>query len=150
MLLRTHLAIGIAVGLYFLPFVNYEFIFVPIILISSLLPDADVFFPKFRRKEFSNSQKDTDPRGILHTYTFCVGVSIIIAFIYPIVALPFFMGYSFHLLADSFTKAGIRPFWPFKTRSTGVVKTGGIVEKLLFITFTIIDVVLAIMTLSRI
>jgi len=150
MLLRTHLAIGIGVALYFLPFVSNEWSFVPIVIFASLLPDAGSGFSLMgKRKIFKSAQLLTGGRGLLHTYTFCVGASLLLAFIFPVSALPFFVGYSFHLLADSFTKEGIRPFWPIKGISSGIVGTGGTTDKALFITFVIIDIILLITTFAR-
>jgi len=148
--MRTHLAIGIAVGLYFLPFVNNEIVFLPVVILASLLPDLDSGFSFLgKRKIFKPIQMMVNHSGLLHTYTFCVLISIILAFFYPVFALPFFIGYSFHLLADSFTILGIKPFWPFKAKSKGVVKTGGPIDKALFVTFMIIDIILVIMTFAK-
>jgi len=149
MLKRTHLAIGLAIGLYFLPYVNNQLLFIPIIIISSLLPDLDSANSYLGRKRFLRPlSMILKHRGILHTYTFCILISIILAMYYPIYALPFFLGYSFHLLADSFTTNGIRPFWPLKYVSTGVVNTGGKIDNALFYTFLIINAVLISITLG--
>src|SRR3989344_8027685 len=124
MLLRTHIAIGLAVALFFLPHVNNKWIFFPIVLLSSILPDADSRFSTLgRKKVFRPLQMVSRHRGILHTYTFCIFISVLLAFYYPALALPFFLGYSFHLYADLFTPEGIMPFWPLKKRVTGHVTT---------------------------
>ncbi|PIO07607.1 hypothetical protein COU62_03075 [Candidatus Pacearchaeota archaeon CG10_big_fil_rev_8_21_14_0_10_35_219] len=150
MLLRTHLVIGGAVALYFMPFVNSPGIFVFGTIIASLLPDVDSGLSRIgRKKVFKPVQLMVKHRGILHTYTFTVLVSVIIAFFWPVFALPFFMGWSFHLLADSFTKQGITPFWPLKAKSQGIVRTGGQIDRALFITFVIIDVILIIMLAAQ-
>lgn len=147
MIWKTHLAIGLAVALYFLPFVNNEFIFFPVVVVASMIPDIDSAFSVVGKKRiFKPIQLMTGHRGILHTYTFCMAVSILFAFFVPVLALPFFLGYSFHLFADSFTVMGIKPFWPFKMKSKGVVKTGGPIDKGIFVVFVIIDVVLSIMS----
>src|SRR4030042_771141 len=102
MLKKTHLAIGILIGLYFLSHVSNKFLFFLVLIVSTLLPDADRFFGirnlAFWRK---NSFNTPHHRGILHTYTFCVAISIVFALFYPLFALPFFLGYSTHLFADS-------------------------------------------------
>ena len=135
------MAIGLAVALYFLPYVNNEMVFLPVLLIATLLPELEAITGKGRR---ISKVKKEGHRGLLHTYTFCITVSLILALFYPIFALPFFLGYSFHLFADSFTKEGIRPFWPLKVRSSGVVVTGGQIDKVLFFTFAIVDIMLSI------
>lgn len=143
MLSKTHLAIGIAIVLFFLPRVEYKFAFVPVVLISSLLPDIDFKDSKIGRffllRPFQLIFKH---RGFLHSYTFCILISVLFALFYPIFALPFFFGYSFHLLADSFTKEGIMPFWPLKLRSEGIIGTGGISEGVVFSVFVILDFLL--------
>lgn len=146
MLKKTHLAVGLAVGLYFLPFVTDKVLFIPVILIASLLPDIDSGFSQLGRKKiFKPIQWTVSHRGIIHSYTLCIALSLVLAFFYPVLALPFFLGYSFHLLLDSFTVNGIKPFWPLKFKSSGKIRSGGRVESGIFITF----VVLGILFFSR-
>ena len=143
MIKKTHLVIGLAIALYFLPFVRNKLLFIPVVLISSLLPDVDSGFSAVGRKKlFRPVQMVFTHRGPLHSYTICILISLIFAFFYPILALPFFLGYSFHLFADSFTVNGIKPFWPFKIESTGVARTGGMIDRWLFLVFVIVDILL--------
>jgi inner membrane protein len=145
MLAKTHFVIGLAISLYFLSHVNHKLIFIPVVLLATFLPDIDSGFSSLgRRWPLRGVQMFTDHRGIMHSYTVCVVISLIFAFFLPVVALPFFLGYSFHLLADSFTSNGIKPFWPLKYVSKGLVRTGGSVEQAIFYTFIIINVVLLI------
>ena len=58
------------------------------------------------------------------------------------IAFPFFLGYSVHLFADSFTVDGIRFFWPFKARSAGLLKVGGATEHALFVGFCVVDLIM--------
>ena len=143
MIWKTHLAIGLAVGIYFSSYVRSPLLFVPIVLIASLFPDIDSGFSYLGKKAiFKPIQWTTDHRGIVHSYTVCVILSFAIALFYPIAALPFFIGYSFHLFADSFTIRGIKPFWPIKFISKGPIKSGGKMEKPIFYTFVLIDILL--------
>jgi len=143
MIWKTHLAMGFAVSLYFASKVTYPFVFVPVVLFASLFPDIDSGFSYLGRKPiFKPVQMVSSHRGIVHSYTMAIFLSIVLAFIYPIVALPFFLGYSLHLFSDSFTPQGIRPFWPLKAASKGVVSVGGKIDKTLFYTFVFIDLVL--------
>ncbi|MEK6888659.1 MAG: metal-dependent hydrolase [Nanoarchaeota archaeon] len=145
MLRKTHLVIGLVAGLYFLPHVNNKFIFLPIVLIASLFPDIDSGITSLGQKGiFRFLQMMTKHRGIMHTYTICVILSLGLGLIFPPAALPFFLGYSFHLFADSFTPQGIRPFWPLKAVSSGLVTTGSRFESIIFIVFSIIAVILFI------
>ena len=143
MLRKTHLAIGLAFGLYFLPLVTYKILFVPVVLIASLLPDIDSVNSKIGKKiVFRPIQAFMTHRGPLHSYTICVLVSLLFALFFPVIALPFFLGYSFHLFADSFTLNGIRPFWPLKFSTAGVVKVGGAADKVILIIFVVISIFL--------
>jgi len=151
MLKRTHTAIGLVVGLYFLSFVTYKFSFIPIVLLSSLLPDIDSMSSSIgQRKIFRPVQVVLKHRGVLHSFTFCALISLVFAFFYPIIALPFFLGYASHLFADSFTVAGIRPFWPLKSSSSGIIKTGGVTDKMVFGISLIVSVFLFILLFSQI
>ena len=150
MIKRTHLAIGLTVALYFLPFVTHKALFIPIILIASVLPDIDTINSNIGKKKiFRPVQYFLKHRGPLHSYTVLIILSTLLAYFYPSFALPFFLGYSLHLFADSFTVGGIRPFWPFKFNTSGIVKTGGVVDKSLFYTFAIINVFLFILLFLR-
>ncbi len=150
MLRRTHIAIGLAVALYFIPYVAHKLLFIPLVILSTLLPDLDSQFSRIGRKAIAKPmQLLSDHRGFLHSYTFCIAISLFFAFFYPIVALPFFLGYSFHLFADSFTVKGIKPFWPLKFASSGNVNTGGKVEIAIFWVFVLIDVVLSVFLLVK-
>ena len=89
-------------------------------------------------------------RGIFHSFTFCILISVILAGFFPVVALGFFLGYSLHLLADSFTAAGIRPFWPSKISSSWKIKTGGLTETSLFAFFLLADLIIFIFMVKSI
>ena|SRR3989344_1614873 len=133
MLLRTHIAVGLVVALYFLPHVVNKVIFVPLVLLASALPDIDTGYSSIgRKKVFRPVQLMTRHRGIFHTYTMCIAISVLLALFYPILALPLFLGYSFHLILDSFTPKGIMPFWPFRVRVQGNIKTGGPIDTTIF------------------
>jgi inner membrane protein len=143
MLWKTHLAIGLAVALYFSSKVTYPLVFIPVVLLASIFPDIDSGFSYLGRKRiFRPVQMVSYHRGIIHSYTVAIIISVVFAFFYPIFALPFFLGYSLHLFADSFTSDGIRPFWPLKKISKGRISVGGKIDKTIFYTFVLIDLVL--------
>jgi len=83
-------------------------------------------------------------RGLIHTYTFCMGISIVLAFFYPVLALPFFLGYSFHLTLDAFSTEGIVPFWPLTKKTSGKVRTGGSVDAAIFYILLLVDFALLV------
>jgi inner membrane protein len=141
-MLRTHLAITILAMLLFLPHISHEFIFVPIILIATAIPDIDTGFSTIGKfKETRVVQFLVKHRGIFHSLSFCVVIALLFAAFLPVLALPFFLGYSLHLLADSFTIEGIKPFWPFKAVSNWKIRTGSVLETNLFVFFMILDVI---------
>ena len=140
MMMRTHLVIAIFVMALFLPHISNLFIFIPIVLLATLLPDIDTGFSTLgKRKETQIVRFLVKHRGILHSLTFCILVSLVLAIFLPILALPFFLGYSIHLFADSFSIEGIRPFWPLKISSKWKIRTGGLIETNVFILFLILD-----------
>ena len=146
MLSKTHLAIGIFAAIFFFPYINNKLIFVPVVLIASILPDIDSRFSKIGKKAISRPiQLFTKHRGVFHSFTFCIIISFVFAFYIPVLAFPFFLGYALHLLADSWTPDGIRPLWPAKKELRGGVKVGGIVEQSVFVIFVILDVIFLVL-----
>ncbi len=149
MLWKTHLVIGLAVALFFAPHVSDPVLFMPIVLFATLFPDVDSGFSYIGKNPLAKPvQMTTNHRGIVHSYTLCIFLSILIVFVYPPAALPFFLGYSFHLFADAFTVQGIRPFWPIKAVSKGVIKSGGITDKAIFYTLLFVDILLIVLMIS--
>ncbi len=144
-MLRTHLGISIMAVLLFLPHVSHKISFLAIIFAATLIPDIDnAFSTAGNTKPGRVFQLFVKHRGLLHSLTFCVAVSLIFALFFPIAALPFFLGYSLHLFADSFTKEGIRPFWPLKRKTTWTMKTGGLEETSLFVFLVVADLIIFI------
>tara|TARA_Y100000034_G_C6877325_1_gene401456 strand:- start:1320 stop:1769 length:450 start_codon:yes stop_codon:yes gene_type:complete len=142
---NTHLLIGLMVVLFFLPVVENKVIFIIVTLVASALPDIDTGFSTFGQSKLARPlQLFVAHRGIIHSFTMCVALSVVLAVIWPVSAFGFFMGYSFHLLADSFTVEGIRPFWPLKRKAEGVMRVGGVIEKGIFYGLVLIDVLLLV------
>jgi len=143
MLIKTHLAITLFFVLVFLSVVEHELIFVVVALIATFIPDVDSRFSKIGRKKIARVlQWFTKHRGITHSFTFLILVTLIFVLFLPVVAFGFFLGYGLHLLADSFTIDGIRPFYPSRIKSRGKIKTGGKVEVSLLALFIVFDVIL--------
>jgi membrane-bound metal-dependent hydrolase YbcI (DUF457 family) len=145
MLMRTHLAIGFFSAFFLLQHVSNKFTFIIVTLFATMLPDVDSAFSTMGRHMIVKPiQMLTKHRGFIHSFTLCLGISLFLALYLPIFALPFFLGYAMHLLVDSFTVEGIRPFWPFKGESRGMLKVGGPLEQAIFIGFCIVDLVLLV------
>ena len=143
MLIRTHLAIAIFFILLFLNSVEHQMVFVIVTLIATFIPDIDSRFSKLGRKKLARIlQFFTKHRGIIHSFTFLILITLGFALFLPIVALPFFLGYSLHLLADSFTLDGIDPFYPWKKKTKGFITTGGKVEVMILVLFILGDLLL--------
>lgn len=141
MLLKTHMAFAVFLIILFFGHVVYPWVFVLSVLIATILPDLDSGFSSYGRHFiFKPLQFLTNHRGIIHSFTFAIVVSVVLAVFWPVLSLGFFLGYSVHLLLDSFTRDGIQPFWPLKARSSGFITDGGRIEETLFFTLIILDV----------
>lgn len=148
-MLRTHVAVAVLVILLFLSQVNNKIIFFIVALIATIIPDIDTGFSTVGRMKGSRIvQFFTKHRGLFHSFTFCILISVIFSAFIPILALPFFLGYSIHLLTDSFTFEGIKPFWPFKKSSSWRIRTGSLTETTLFVMFLILDVLVLIFEIN--
>jgi len=147
MIRRTHLAIGLLLVLIFLPQIQgtstEKIVFSIVLLVSSLFPDIDFAFSTLGKfKGFRFLQFFIGHRGIMHSLTFAIAGAFALSFFFPRYALAFFLGFGFHVFADSFTVDGVRPFWPSYRISNGGIRTGGITETTLFIFILILDALL--------
>jgi len=149
MLLRTHFVVGLCAVLLFIEHVNNPLALVLITLIATIIPDIDSGFSTIgKHKIFKILQFFTKHRGVIHSFSFCIVISILFSFFLPWVAFPFFLGYSIHLFLDSFTKEGIYPFWPYARKAQWKVKTGGAIDDTLFVGFIVLDVMLLVLLLG--
>jgi inner membrane protein len=143
MLFKTHLALIIFFILLLYNSVDSKIIFVIIALIATVIPDLDTSNSKFGKHPiFRPIQFFVKHRGFFHTITFAFLISVVIAIFFPVASFGFFIGYSLHIVGDSFTKEGVQPFWPLKSRSYGIVNTGGKLESILLLSLAIVDVFL--------
>lgn len=151
MLIRTHLAVSILAIVLMLSYVTNKTVFIAVFLIATFIPDIDTAYSKLGKyKIFRPLQFFVEHRGIIHSFTFLILVTIAFAFIFPIAALPFFTGYSLHLIMDSFTIEGIKPFYPWSRTISGKIKTGGKTEFILFIILIILIIFLIILKYTNI
>jgi inner membrane protein len=146
MLGKTHLVIALFATIIFLPHVSHKWAFIPIVLLATMLPDVDSGFSSVGKKPiFRPLRVLTRHRGLFHSFTFCILATLALTLYWPVLAFPFFLGYGLHLLADSWTPEGIKPFWPLKLVSRGNIKVGGTIENTLFLVFVLMDVLFAIL-----
>jgi len=142
MLLKTHLAFSFLAIILFFQHVNNKIIFVSMVIVATIFPDLDSGFSSWGRHWiFKPLQFFVKHRGMIHSFTTAVVLSLILAYFLPTASLGFFIGYSVHLIIDSFTKEGVQPFWPFKSRSKGFIRTGGKVEESLFFSLILVDLI---------
>ena len=142
MMLRTHITIVILAILLFVSHVKYQILFIIVALTATILPDIDCMYSTVgKSKIFRPLQFFIKHRSIIHSFTIAIILSFILAFLIPVIALPFFLGYSLHVFVDAFTKEGVMPFWPWKKTSFGFLKTGGRIESSIFMVFAVIDVI---------
>ena len=142
-MLKTHLAISSALMLFFLPHVAHKLVFVPVLLFATLLPDIDSMYSTLGHHWlFRPMQFFVRHRGLIHSLTICLILSLAFAFYIPVVALPFFLGYMSHLVGDSFTQEGVRFFWPFRELTSGRIRTGGVFEDGVFYSALLANIVL--------
>lgn len=143
MLIKTHLAFAFIFIFLFFQQVSNRFIFISMIIIATILPDIDSASSSWgRHLIFRPLQFFVKHRGILHSLTTGIILSIVLAFFWPVTSLGFFVGYSAHLICDSFTREGIQPFWPLKSKSAGFIVSGGRIEESIFLSLIFIDVIL--------
>ena len=143
MLNKTHLAVGGLFMLIFLPSVVHKWVYFGVFLVATLLPNLDVILSGRKYLILKPMRLFFKKRGFLHSFTFCLVITILLAWFWPILAFPFFLGYGIHLLLDSWTVEGIMPFWPLRAVSKGRVTTGGGFEHILFYLAIVADVIAA-------
>jgi len=143
MLIKTHLSITLFFVLILISSVESKLVFVIVALIATFIPDIDSRFSTVGRRKIARVlQWFTKHRGITHSFTFLILITIFLVLFFPVISLGFFLGYSLHIFSDSFTKDGIRPFYPLKNKTSGSLRTGGRIEIGIFVAFVIVDIVL--------
>jgi len=149
MLMRTHLIITLFLVLFFISYVENKTVFFLVAMIATLIPDIDTGYSTLGRKKiFKPLQFFVKHRGILHSFIFLFLVTLLFVFFIPILAFPFFLGYSLHLFSDSFTVQGIKPFYPFHKTLSGKIRTGSKLETSVFTLFILGDLFLFVFRIS--
>ena len=142
MLYYTHLAFGFLLGLVGINYFNIQnqILFIILVLFAALLPDIDSPNSKLGSKVKIISLFFKH-RGILHSLLILPVISLILLYFnYSRFSLPVLIGYVSHLIGDSITKEGIMLFSPLsKFRIKGFIKTGGIIEHIIFIVLVVIS-----------
>jgi len=85
----------------------------------------------------------TKHRGMFHSLFFALMLSVSIFFLNKDAGIGFLFGYILHLWLDCFTLSGVKLFWPaFDFKFKGRVRSGGIVEEVLFVLVLLFDIFL--------
>lgn len=139
MMLKTHFAISLFFIILFFPIVESKIVFTITCLFATMLPDMDSRFSTIGKKWIVRILNFfSKHRGFFHSYTFLLLITLIFALYLPVLAFGFFLGYGLHLFADSFTQYGIVAFWPSKRVVSGGLRTGGKIEKSLFVALIVV------------
>jgi len=134
MLFRTHIVFSLAVYFLLSYYVAMPFYVLIFVLLATAFVDIDIKNSKMGKGwYFRPLQWFTRHRGFLHSLVVGLLFSLIIASISQWAGFGFFVGYMSHLLLDCFTKSGIALFWPFSWKVKGFIRSGGIVEQVVFV-----------------
>ena len=148
---RTHVAIGLLVGLITAKFLNpgIEWLFVMIVAFSSSFPDIDhprsriskLFFPVSWVISWVVSH-----RGIFHSIFPVIGFYLIFSYLgLKYLGFAVALGYLSHLVADAMTYGGIDFLYPIsRFKISGPIVVGGFFEYLIFILVVILDVLIIV------
>ena len=147
MLFRTHIVFALAVAFlvgYFLEVPVWFFVFV---LVGAAFVDIDSRKSKVGKFwGFRIFQIFVRHRGVFHSLFLAVLLSLVISGFSRWVGVGFFVGYASHLFLDCLTKSGVRLFWPLSRKKVGgFVRSGGIVEDVIFVLLLLGDIILVIL-----
>ena len=140
---RTHVLFGILVWLILERLLEMPFFVLGFVMLGSVFVDVDSCSSKIGKRLWFLSWCFKH-RGVLHSLLACLVLSLVVGAFSLWAGFGFFVGYFSHLFLDSFTKMGIKLFWPFVFRVTGGVGSGGWVEDVLFVLFLFGDVLLVV------
>jgi len=150
---KTHVIFALFVYLLIallLP-LNKEFYALLIVALGSLMPDIDSSSSYINNKlRIGKLAAITSRhRGFWHSIfgmlviLVCFGILFLILNIQVALILYLAFGYLMHLLADSLTVSGIRPFWKYSSfEIKWKIKTNGIFEYILFFVLLILSIYL--------
>lgn len=149
MLYKTHLATSLALALPIMATTNTLSIgSIAALSLGLAFPDIDEPYSYIgcRTRKISNIlNKIWGYKGIAHSLfglilvSLTLGLMINIIHFNAVVGSYFILGYALHLVQDSFSKVGIRWFWPFSDykfhsgKEIVYYTTGGKIEKLILI-----------------
>lgn len=148
MLLRTHFVMSVFLGLILFGFLDFTgILFFVFIILGGIFSDIDTKNSRIGKKFYLRPiQWMTKHRGIFHSFLFGFIIFVIIYYFDNSAGFGFLTGFVLHLFLDCFSKSGVRifhPFFNFKLKFFRI-KSGGLIEEVLFVLFLVLDVVLFI------
>ena len=140
MMLRTHAAFALLIGMLSLKYLNVPstFFFLAMVCIASMLADIDSSNSKIGRKLPALSwfiERAFGHRNFFHSIFPLIAVAVILFYFldWNVAGAAFLIGYGSHLFTDSFTRMGVGIFHPFyRKRITGFIRTGSLTEYFIF------------------
>lgn len=143
------MAIGLLVGLLLFTFFDFQwYIFIPLVIFGSLLPDVDHQNSKINRILPITRWIPTffTHRGFFHSIFPAI---IIYAGFHitklDVLGIPLAIGYTSHLASDCFTRLGCNLLHPISTfRIQGPIMTDGLMELLTLASVLVLDVLIVV------
>lgn len=141
---RTHMTFGLLAGILLLPaFGQPWYLFIPLAMLGSLLPDVDHENSKINKMIPLTRWIPAffKHRGFFHSIFPVIGILVACHyFSLDVVGLPLSIGYLAHLLSDCLTKMGCNLLHPISTfRIQGFIETGGTMELFVFVGMIILN-----------
>ena len=141
MLFRTHIVFSLMVYFLLSIFLSIPLYVLIFVLLATIFVDIDAQSSRVGNRWYLRPlQWMTRHRGILHSLFLAVLLSLVIGVVSLWAGFGFFVGYVSHLILDCFTKSGVGLFWPFGWKLKGFVRSGGIVEDVVFVLLLLGDV----------
>ncbi|MBL7147751.1 MAG: metal-dependent hydrolase [Nanoarchaeota archaeon] len=144
---KTHLVFSLLVSLLTFKYFGLNpYIFILVCTIVGTLPDID--HPKSKVKIPIISKILNfffGHRKLIHSLFFAAILAFLIHYFFGRYYLPFIIGYLSHIVLDSLTFQGINFIYPIKQFTLkGPIKTGGFLEKVLFVVLVVLNVIVLI------
>jgi len=141
MLFRTHIVFSLAVYFLLSYFIAMPFYVLIFVLLATVFVDIDIKNSWAGNRWYLRPlQIFTKHRGFLHSIFVGVLLSLILGSVSLWAGFGFFVGYVSHLFLDCLTKGGVKLFWPLRFKIKGFVRSGGIVEQVVFVLLLLGDI----------
>ncbi|MFH1237898.1 MAG: metal-dependent hydrolase [archaeon] len=134
MLFKTHIMFSLMVYFLLSSFLNMPVWVLLFVLLATAFVDVDIKSSRAGNHWYLRPlQWMTKHRGILHSLIVGLIFSLIVGIVSLWGGFGFFVGYISHLFLDCLTKSGVKLFWPFSLKIKGFVRSGGVIEQIIFV-----------------